>query len=327
MLKRFFIILIIIGAILICIKILSQPKQNINQSLPSNSSSTNISLITIPQLRQRSFPGSTITLEKKVASTESYDQYISYYQSDGLKIYALLTIPKGQKPTGGWPVIVWNHGAADPKKYGKTNDDQIGKTLTTKGYLTFQPSYRGYATSDGDPNTPQGAVIDDLNAIASIKKYPDANGQKIGVAGHSMGGAVTLFDLVIAKDLKAASILAGDLTPLSDKIKQAEGQNGTAKSTDVQKLFKKYGTPESNPTFWNSLDPFNYLSDISIPVQLQAGTADQTVPWQVSENAYHKLKALGKNIEFEKVEGADHILYQNAGVMERTITFFNRHLK
>jgi len=33
-----------------------------------------------------------------------------------------------------------------------------------------------------------------LNAVASVKRYPDADPDRIGMWGHSMGGHITFFE-------------------------------------------------------------------------------------------------------------------------------------
>jgi len=71
-------------------------------------------------MRQRTYPGSEITIEERLRPQADYDRYIASYLSEGLKIYALLTIPHGQKPEGGWPVILFNHGYIPPEQYRTT---------------------------------------------------------------------------------------------------------------------------------------------------------------------------------------------------------------
>ncbi|MGH2606069.1 MAG: peptidase, partial [Anaerolineales bacterium] len=66
--------------------------------------------LTIESMRQREYPGSEITIEETLTSGANYARYIASYRSDGLKIYALLTVPYGQPPAAGWPVIIFNHG-------------------------------------------------------------------------------------------------------------------------------------------------------------------------------------------------------------------------
>ena len=102
--------------------------------------------------------------------------------SEGLKIYALLTVPTGEKPKDGWPVILFNHGYIAPQTY--QTYPTVGQYATyypvfsSNGYIVFKPDYRGNGNSEGSP---QGAyyspayATDDLNALASIKKYKDVN--------------------------------------------------------------------------------------------------------------------------------------------------------
>src|SRR5438445_571633 len=61
----------------------------------------------IAAMRKRSYPGSEITFEQTLPDGSNFHQYLVSYKSDGLKIYALLTIPLGQRPALGWPVIVF----------------------------------------------------------------------------------------------------------------------------------------------------------------------------------------------------------------------------
>ena len=59
--------------------------------------------MTIAAMRQREYPGSDITLEKELDPGANYSRYYASYLSEGLKIYALLTIPNGEPPATGWP--------------------------------------------------------------------------------------------------------------------------------------------------------------------------------------------------------------------------------
>src|SRR5574338_14028 len=62
-----------------------------------------LSPLSILQMRKESYPGSEIKIEQTLPPGENYDQYLTSYISEGLKIYALLTVPIGVKPKNGWP--------------------------------------------------------------------------------------------------------------------------------------------------------------------------------------------------------------------------------
>jgi dipeptidyl aminopeptidase/acylaminoacyl peptidase len=336
MFKKFLKIILILFVLLVIISLISQNQQKSSVTTQSEPTIDLKNIPTVDSLRQGSYPGSTITIEKKVATTDTYDQYITFYKSEGLKIYALMTIPKGQKPSTGWPVIVWNHGKADPKTYGKQNDDIIGKSFAPHGYLVYQPSYRGHAGSDGDPSNTNGYLIDALNAIASIKKYDGVDSQRIGLVGHSLGSVITLDDLVIStKDIKAAVLWSVGFTKLSDRIKQAEELHKAGKIPDdnktwqlYQQFIKEHGTMESNPAYWKSLDPLNYLSEINIPLQLDGGGNDTLATPQLMKNFYNDLKALHKNVTYNEYPGAGHVIFLDTPkVYDNTITFLDKYLK
>ena len=89
-----------------------------------------------------------------------------------------------------------------------------------------------------------------------------------------------------------------------------------------------YGTPEENPTFWASISPNSYLTDISGPIQLHHGTADDSVPYEFSEILYSEMVAAGQPVELYLWEGDDHNISTSfTPAMQRSIEFFDRYVK
>jgi dipeptidyl aminopeptidase/acylaminoacyl peptidase len=296
--------------------------------------------LSIESLRSRSYPGSEIAIEETLPPAKTYTRYIASYKSDGLKIYALLLIPNGAKPKNGWPVIVLNHGYIIPDKYTPDgNYIPYADAFAKNGYLVFKPSYRGHGKSDGVPTSSYYSpdyIIDDLNAIASIKKYPDANPSRIGIWGHSMGGQIALKVGVIDKNIKAVSVWGGVVAPINEIMNN--WQNRVSYKPDPLDLRLRnegkdlltaaYGNPATNPTFWNLADPNSYLKDIKIPIQVQVGLADNQVPPDFSKGLYQRLRLIGKTVEYFEYPGANHDINQSfSKAMGRTIDFFNRYLK
>ncbi len=146
-------------------------------SLPSNSSTvhktvptitiakatvtpTITSSLAINAMREKSYPGSAITVEQTLSPGTNYNRYMVSYQSDGLKIYGLLTVPVSQKPAGGFPVILFNHGYISPKSYATTTSYAIMvDPLAQAGYIVFMPDYRGNGNSEGMPVQPYVSPI------------------------------------------------------------------------------------------------------------------------------------------------------------------------
>ena len=163
--------------------------------------------------RAREYAGSDIVIEQTLAPGSNYERYLAAYQSDGLKIYALLTVPRGEKPATGWPVIIFNHGYIAPSVYRTTERYvEYVNRIAQSGYIVFRSDYRGHGSSEGVARGGYGSpdyTIDVLNAVGSMKKFPDADPNRIGMWGHSMGGYITLRAMVIDPDIKAGSIWAG----------------------------------------------------------------------------------------------------------------------
>ena len=308
--------------------------------------------LSIEYMRRQEYPGSDIVIEQTLPSGSNYDRYIASYRSDGLKIYALLTVPLGdpstssglKKPKTGWPVIIFSHGYIQPEQY-RTTEKYLAYTdaFSRNGYIVFKSDYRGHGNSEGKP---EGAyyspayTVDILNAVSSIKKYKDADPERIGMWGHSMGGMVTLRSMVVTNDIKAGEIWAGvvasdeeltnnwhhpDLNPrpfIPSQREQATRRPGR------QQLVDKYGSFEANPQFWQSISPIAFVADISGPIQLQHGTTDEEVPFLFSQKLDEALKKAGKKVNLYSYEGDNHNLSNNLNVaLQRSVEFFDRYLK
>lgn len=293
-------------------------------------------------MRQQTYPSSDLQIVRTLAPGSHYRQYVASYQSEGLTIYGLLTVPDGQKPDGGWPVIIFNHGYIPPEQY-RTTERYVAYVadLAKQGYIVFKPDYRGHGSSQGKP---EGAyyspayTVDVLNALEAVKRYPEANPQKIGMWGHSMGGNITLRSLVIKpSEIRVAVIWGGVVGSYNDllnnwqrRVRYQPSPKEMANRVNYRKsLTDQYGTPAENPDFWNSLDPTAFLADITAPIQLHTGGNDEEVPPDFSSRLYEKLTALGKVAEYYNYPGGNHNIsepnYHTA--MQRTISFFDRYLK
>jgi uncharacterized protein len=294
--------------------------------------------MSIAALRQRAYPGSDITLEKELDPGSNYRRYYASYLSDGLRIYALLTIPNAEMPSGGWPAIVFNHGYIPPDVY-RTTERYIAYVdwLARSGYIVFRIDYRGHDRSEGSARGAYGDpgyTIDVLNALASLKAFPQVNPQRIGMWGHSMGGYLTLRAMVISPDIKVGVIWAGVVASYPDLLsKWRRGPDPTPTPPPFSRRWRddwvaRFDSPDQNPDLWNGVSANSYLGDISGPLQLHHGTADEEVPLIFSETLSAQLQAVGKPVELYEYPGDNHNISASFGVaMTRTIEFFDRYLK
>ncbi len=335
---------VLVFAAILGVVYLSLPKNisnNIQKSVLSTPASTLLTgPMNIKYMRSQTYPGSDIKIEQTLPSGANYNRYIASFMSDGLKEYAYLTIPKTSKLSKGFPVIIFNHGYQIPKLYTpEGNYIAYMDALAKAGYIIFKPDYRGNGKSQGEPGSTYFSanyVIDDLNAIASIKKFPDADPNKIGVWGHSMGGNITLRVAEVSPDVKVAVIWGGVVGSYSDILYNWQNRVSykpaaldlSLRNLGSQSLLAAYGTPSQNPDFWNSIDPTMNLNFIKAPIQLHVGLSDNQVPPDFSSSLNEKLKSEGKLTEYYEYPGSNHDINQSFDLaMRRTIQFFDKYLK
>ena len=291
--------------------------------------------------RQTVYPGSAITIEETLEPGANYSRYIAWYESDGLRIYGLLTIPDGERPATGWPAIVFNHGYIPPEEYRSTERyiAYVDK-LARNGYIVYRIDYRGHDRSEGRASGAygnSGYTVDVLNAVSSLQAFPQADPDRIGMWGHSMGGFLTLRAMVISPDIRAGVIWAGVVGSYPDMLccwrlptpgVPAPTPNPNFRSGWRTSWQDRYGTPEENPDFWMGISANNYLADLSGPIQLHHGTGDTEVPVAFSQSLYEQILQAGKTVEYYEYPGDNHNLsnYFNLA-MNRTIEFFDQYLK
>lgn len=291
-----------------------EPKSNPKQG------QANLFPYSITALSNRSYQKNEITIEKQVPASGNFISYVISFMSDGLKEYALMNIPDTTKPAEGFPILIINHGYIQPSIYS-TVDSYKSETdyFANKGFLVIKPDYRGNGSSEvTDTALMRFAYpIDVLNLISSIENIQNANPNQIFLWSHSMGGEVSLEVLEVAgKKTILSSKIKGAIfwAPVTDPLKWFSRSNlprlpeARISPYPYTRTFEILGTPEQNPQLWQSLSPLKYLNDINVPILLQHGTGDTTVPYAWSTELYNDLTRLGKDVKFISYPNDTHNL-------------------
>ena len=210
-------------------------------------------------MRLADYPGSEIVFEEKLESGDNYDRWIVSYQSDGNKIFALVTRPFGPRPANGFPLIMFNHGYIPPDEYRTTERyvDYVD-AFASNGYMVFRSDYRGHGFSEGEPvgaYRSNGYTRDVLNGLAAAKNLPSADPDRIGMWGHSMGGWITLQSMVVSQEIKAGVIWGGVVVSYPELFTLWRRPTGGAatptpdptREARRRAWFGPYGSPEENP--------------------------------------------------------------------------------
>jgi dipeptidyl aminopeptidase/acylaminoacyl peptidase len=297
--------------------------------------------LSIEKMRQDLYPGSDFVTEEILSPGANYSRSIVSYQSEGLKINGYLTVPNGNLPGGGWPVIIFNHGFIPPDQYLPT-ERYIAyvDAFARNGYVVFRPDYRGHGNSEGQPEGAYfspGYTVDVLNAFYSVRKRVDINKEKMGMWGHSMGGNIIQRALVISPDIKAAVVWGGVVGSYQDIFENwwnkrsprpQSSPNLMGRTNSRQMFLTRYGSPSAQSSFWQKIDPAYYIQDVNTPLQIHHGLSDETVPWQLGKQYNDALVKAGKTVEYYEYPGADHNLSQPFSLaIERSVNFFDKYLK
>lgn len=316
------VILVLIVSIALSILLLvvyKQPQESMSIRQP-NSTDSSIELtpqhtptpvpfeeLTIPYLRARSYNGA-LTDINFYEDHPSYTSYLSTYDSDGLNINGLFTIPKGTIPDRGWPAVVFVHGYIPPRQYETTEKyAAYVDNLARNGIIVFKIDLRGHGTSEGEPGGAYYSpdyVIDTLNAYEALAKHPFVDKSRIGLWGHSMAGNVVFRAAVVKQIIPHVVIWAGAGYTYSDLqeygISDQSYQMPTVSSTPTrrrQALFAAHGRFSPDSEFWKQVVPTNHLSGVTSTIHIHHAVDDATVSIRYSEGLADILRK--NNVDHE----------------------------
>jgi pimeloyl-ACP methyl ester carboxylesterase len=135
------------------------------------------------------------------------------YRSSGaaggtVAVSGTLSIPKGDAPAGGWPVIVWTHGTTGLAAACAPSRDTDGgpehayiavirallDSYVKQGYAVVASDYEGLGVAGNHPflqGVPTGRNA--LDMLRAGREIAPSLGTDYAVVGHSQGGQVDLF--------------------------------------------------------------------------------------------------------------------------------------
>lgn len=285
--------------------------------------------LTIDDLTKRTYGLGQIAIERVMARNPDFTRYLIHYPSDGLKLYGFMNVPTGKGP---YPVVLVLHGYVNPATYRTlTYTTRYADAIARMGYVVLHPNYRGHPPSEGRPEGPfrVNYAIDVLNLAAIVRKQSSqgplakADGSRIGLWGHSMGGGIAIRVAVVDPKIRAV-VLYGAMS--GDEAKNA--QRIYYVFSGQQRGLEELRTPASELA---KISPINYLSRTKAAFSIHHGTADEQVPYAWSVELCQKLKALGKSTECFSYRGARHTFPSgsraDASFLAKVQDFFARTLK
>lgn len=281
---------------------------------------------TVDGLAARSYGDGELQVEQVLAVTNAFTRTLVTFPSDGLTIYGFMNVPQGEGP---FPVVLVLHGYVDPARYQTlTYTTGYADALARAGYLVIHPNFRNWPPSDSGPEDYRvGQAVDVLHLIGLVQKMggqpgplAQADAQRIGVWGHSMGGGIAQRVIAVSPDVDAAVLygsMSGDEALNHQRIlwftNGARGLWDEAPPDDaVQRI-----------------SPINYLDRVTAAVSIHHGDQDDQVPVAWSEDLCSRLQALDKPVECFIYSGQPHTFVGEGDQLfvQRVREFFDRTLR
>ncbi len=262
---------------------------------------------------------------ERVGSNGAFTRYLVRYPSEGLIIHGFMNVPNSDGPH---PVIIALHGYIEPAIY-RTFDytTHYADALSGAGYLVLHPNLRGYPPSDdGDNLFRVGMALDVLNLISIVKStagqpgaLENADGSRIGLWGHSMGGGIVTRVITVSDDVGAAVLYAAMSGDEKRNYEAIGVWSGGERGVEERQV------PEAE---LSRISPIYYLDDIRAAVSIHHGLEDALVPVQWSMQTCELMKAASLEVECEYYDAMPHTFHGQGDkeFIQYTIQFMDRHL-
>jgi len=268
---------------------------------------------------QEGLPSGYIVEKSSCHEDEQVEIFDITYMSDGLKVKGYLAQPKA---SGIYPAVIWNRGG--------NRDFSLLEPLALKiyaenGYVAIGSQYRGNGGSEGKEEFGGADVNDVLNIIPALKSLPNVDTDKIGMVGYSRGSMMTYIALKEqtlkgTDDIKAACTVAGptDLRALAEV--RPEMLNNVMKPLIG-------GSPSQLPEEYDARSAIYWADKINVPLLMQHGDADESVPVEESERLAQELDKYGKVYKLITYPGDDHSLSAHKGGRPEIFSWLRQYLR
>jgi dipeptidyl aminopeptidase/acylaminoacyl peptidase len=251
------------------------------------------------------------------------------WTSDGITVQGLLIEPLGYHKGTSTPLVTLVHGGPSYawSPMFPAGLEAFGGVLAARGYAVFEPNPRG-SYGGGEAFTRAnvkdfggGDLRDILAGLDAANAVIPTNPKRVGIAGWSYGGYMTMWAITQTNRFKAAVAGAG----LSDWLSYY-GTNGI----DTWMLPFFGATVYDDPAVYAKSSPITYIKNVHTPTLMVGGTLDDEVPITQSYEYWHALRALHVPAQLVVYPGEGHLFNKPADqldVFRRLAGWFDRWLK
>ena len=204
-----------------------------------------------------------------------------------------------------YPLIVQVHGgpAGTSTNTFSGTWSTYGHVWAGRGYLVFQPNYRGSSGYGEDFRRAiagdyfQQGFEDIMTGVDALIERGLADPERMGHMGWSAGGHWSNWALTHTDRFKAIASGAGAVNWLS-MWAQSDMQ--------INREFYFEGKPYENREHYLEVSPIAYIENAKTPTLIFCGTADPRVPAPQSRELYMSLRDMGVPVEYIEFPGQGH---------------------
>ncbi len=251
-----------------------------------------------------------------------------HWKSDGAEVEGWLLFPVHYDASKKYPMVVQVHGGpASARKAAWPFGHFDMSVLSSQGFFVLFPNPRG-SYGAGEEFT-HANVKDfgygDLRDIeagvdAAVVQYP-VDAKRVGVAGWSYGGYMTMWAVTKSSKFHAAVAGAGI----------ADWQSYYGENLIDQWMIPYFGkSVYDDPEVYARSSPMTYIKNAKAPTLIVVGDGDAECPAPQSYEFWHGLKTLGVKTQLVVYPGEGHRVRQPEHVrdiLERSIAWFRENMQ
>ncbi len=224
-----------------------------------------------------------------------------------------LTAHDGQELAGWWyrppappgplPTLVYLHGG--PEAQERPTFNPLFHALLARGIAVFAPNVRGStgygrAFEEADHTHRRFDGIEDVaSCVRDLVDTGLADPERIGIAGRSYGGYLTLAALVHFPQLFRVGVDVCGMVDLESFYQHTEPWIAASAVT-------KYGDPVTQPALLRALSPLHRMSALAAPLLVVHGENDTNVPVIEAEQTVAAATARGVDCRYLLFPGEGH---------------------
>ena len=226
-------------------------------------------------------------------------QVVDWKSKGGVALEGIATFPAGYESGKKYPFLVLPHGG--PEANDNLVFDWASRMIAGLGYVVLQPEYRGSTGYGADflaaiyQHFGDRAYedVDSAADFAIAQGWADPN--RLAIFGWSAGGFMTSWTVTQTSRYKAAIEGAGitDWAPF-------------LWTSDIQQIDYDQRWTDEDPDAFSKFSAVDFASNVTTPLLILHGEADQRVPTFQGIEYFQILAARGKTVRMVTYPGSPH---------------------